>query len=145
MYRATMAINALIISRCNSIIHTRFHSRSCTYTVRNIWFTSYSTDWHFTVKLCMLEFVMLLRRQWTIMIRSNILSIETYPFIGRNGYIHFLEISRCPVRVDFGTNKNTIVSHILSFLLFHILMPYNIIHYFRLPYFHVSNSASFST
>ena len=31
------------------------------------------------------------------------------------------------------------------FLLFHILMPYNIILYFRLPYIHVSNSALFST
>ena len=29
------------------------------------------------------------------------------------------------------------------FLLFHILMPYNILFYFRLPYFHVSNSAFF--
>ena len=28
---------------------------------------------------------------------------------------------------------------------FHILMPYNIILYFPLPYFHVSNNALFST
>ena len=31
------------------------------------------------------------------------------------------------------------------FWLFHILMPYNIILYFCLPYFHLSNSALFST
>ena len=31
----------------------------------------------------------------------------------------------------------------LTFLLFHILMPYNVILYFRLPYFHVSNSPFF--
>ena len=31
------------------------------------------------------------------------------------------------------------------FLLFHVLMPYNIILYFCLPYFHVSKSALFST
>ena len=30
-----------------------------------------------------------------------------------------------------------------TFFLFHILMPYNIVLYFRLPYFHVSNSALF--
>ena len=34
---------------------------------------------------------------------------------------------------------------ICIYKLFHILMPYNIILYFRLPYFDVSNSALFST
>ena len=33
----------------------------------------------------------------------------------------------------------------VTFWLFHILIPYNIILYFRLPYFHVSNSALCST
>ena len=35
--------------------------------------------------------------------------------------------------------------NIFCLFLFHILMPYNIILYFCLPYFHVSNCALFST
>ena len=49
---------------------------------------------------------------------------------------------------EFPHNSKTnasIITEGFFFLLFYILMPYNIILYFRLPYFHVSKSALFST